>query len=74
MTGCEACGRALYFTERQVWPQTFCRPCAGARGLTRIADAAVLAKLYGRASAMPAWWRWTTFLEHALRWYVIPDL
>lgn len=68
MSGCAACGRALYYSERVAWPQAFCRPCAGQRGLFRLADKDVYRTLNTRAAQIAPWWRWSVFMEHAMLW------
>lgn len=68
MSGCVACGRALYFSERVAWPQEYCFPCAVSRGIVRLCDEDVLKKLRTYADALEPWWRWTLYLQHAMRW------
>ncbi len=70
-TGCEACGRNLYFSERVAWPSTFCFPCACTRGIVRLADRTRYRNLASDASKLEPWWRWTVYVRHALQWTVM---
>ena len=58
----------MYFHERVSHAQQLCRPCAAGRGVSRIADRSIDASLARRSSRLPAWWRWTVYLDHALQW------
>ena len=68
MSGCTACGRRLWFSERVAHPSQFCFGCSQARGIRRLADAQRFANLHREAAPLPPWWRWTVFVSHAVHW------
>lgn len=67
MTRC-GCGRRLWFHERVAHPQTMCRLCALRRGIVRICDRDVFARIAAEAARRERFWAWTVYLHWAMTW------
>lgn len=67
---CTNCNRRLYYHERVDRPQELCFPCAATLGVERLCDRYMTGSLRSRAARVEPWWRWTVYLEHAVRWAV----
>ena len=66
-SGCEECGRPLWFAEREVFFAQICRRCAVVRGFWRMADHNFVTNVTAWATTRPPWWRWTCWLYYAIQ-------
>jgi hypothetical protein len=65
VTGCERCGRRLFFSARKAGNR-WCQRCAAELGIEMIGDRARL-NVIARAARLEPWWRWTVWLGRAIQ-------